>query len=232
MNGSASLRAVIFDLDGLLVDSEPLQFRAYRDAFQAHGVSFAESDWRTWHELGASASAWIEYTRSDVDPEAVRAAKKALYDGLIASELTLKPGARDLVEELASNGVRLSVASGSRVESIEACLARFGLADYFEGLFSATLTARKKPYPDIFDLAVGEMDVSADEAVVIEDSPAGLQAALTANLTCVVCPDAFVSRDPDEFEQAALLVSSLSQLSTDVLDQVLWQSYRSRKSGG
>jgi hypothetical protein len=56
---ASSLKAVIFDLDGLLVDSEPLQFRAYREAFSSHGLPFTMSNWQRWHELGASASAWI-----------------------------------------------------------------------------------------------------------------------------------------------------------------------------
>jgi beta-phosphoglucomutase-like phosphatase (HAD superfamily) len=101
-DASSQLRAVIFDLDGLLVDSEPLQFRAYRDAFLDHGIHLTRSDWHTWHELGASAAAWLESGQIEgPDPESIRRAKKLIYDDLIASELVLKPGAGDLVETLA-----------------------------------------------------------------------------------------------------------------------------------
>jgi HAD superfamily hydrolase (TIGR01509 family) len=221
-DASSQLRAVIFDLDGLLVDSEPLQFRAYRDAFLDHGIHLTRSDWHTWHELGASAAAWLESGQIEgPDPESIRRAKKLIYDDLIASELVLKPGAGDLVETLAFYGVRLSVASGSRFESIEACLERFGLRNHFEQLFSATTTARKKPYPDIYHLAMDQMSLSPANTVAIEDSPAGLRAAVAAGLKCVVCPDHFVGYDPIEYDGAALLVSSLFDLDIASLDQVL-----------
>lgn len=215
----AKLEAVIFDLDGLLVDSEPLQFMAYRDAFAEFGLELTQPEWRLWHELGASASAWVEYRRWQVDPEAVRAAKKVRYEALIESDLRLKAGARGLVEELADAGIRLCVASSSRPESIAACLERFGLAAHFERQFSVTQTARKKPHPDVFDLALNEMRVSAAKAVAIEDSPVGLEAALAAGLPCVVCADGFIERTPAEYQGAALLVSSLAELGVDVLEQ-------------
>jgi beta-phosphoglucomutase-like phosphatase (HAD superfamily) len=162
VNSNASfLKAVIFDLDGLLVDSEPLQFRAYREAFSSYGLPFTVSDWQKWHALGASASIWIASMGWDLDAEIIRAEKKLRYDRFVESDLTLKPGARSLIEDLASNGIRLCVASGSRIESIQACLARFALLSHFEALFSATKTARRKPYPDVFNLCRPASLVSA-----------------------------------------------------------------------
>lgn len=213
--------AVIFDLDGLLVDSEPLQFRAYQAAFQAHGVELAEHEWRAWHEVGASAAAWVEFKGSNADPEAIRSTKQSVYEQLIEAELSLKPGAETLVRDLHSSGVRLCVASGSRIESIEACLGRFELLRYFEGLYSATTTPRKKPHPDVLQLALEQMSLSPHRTIVVEDSLAGLQAALAANLPCVICPDGFLAYDPAEYQGAALLVSSLADLSPQILGEVL-----------
>jgi HAD superfamily hydrolase (TIGR01509 family) len=216
-----SLKAVIFDLDGLLVDSEPLQFRAYQHAFSAHGIEFGEHDWATWHEVGASADAWLVFKGWRADPESIRSTKKAIYEQLIDAELTLKPGAAKLTQDLYSNGVRLCVASGSRIESIEACLNRFNLRQFFEGLFSATTARRRKPYPDVFELAMAEMGLSQSGTVVIEDSVVGLRAACAAGLPCVVCPDSFLVYDPDEYLGAALLIQSLSELDSNVLSEVL-----------
>lgn len=214
------LEAVIFDLDGLLVDSEPLQFRAYREAFARHGVTIERADWPRWHELEGSAARWLEVHGLERDAEHIRADKKALYDALIAEELELKPGARELVETLARE-YRLCVASGSRIESIRGCLQKFSLDICFEQLFSATAVARKKPYPDVYLEALAVMDVPAGRALAIEDSVTGLGAALAADLRCVVCPDSFLPKPRSAYTGAALIVDSLTELSPGILRDLI-----------
>lgn len=226
------LDGVIFDLDGLLVDSEPLQFRAYRSAFLAHGLVFLEDDWQTWHEVGASAAAWLQFKGWNADAEAIRSTKKSIYEELIKAELTLKPGAGRLVRDLHSSGLRLCVASSSRIESIDACLERFDLRQCFAGLYSATNTPRKKPHPDVFELAIAQMGFSRHGIIVIEDSLAGLRAARAANLPCIVCPDGFLAYDPTEYQAATLLVSSLDELSPQILGEVLDAWLQTTQPGG
>lgn len=206
-----SLEAIIFDLDGLLVDSEPLQFRAYREAFASCGVRFEQEDWTRFHDLEASASRWIEHNGIDVDPEAVRSKKKGIYERLIQTELKLKPGASELVEAL-TRKFRLCVASSSRPESIDVCLRKFGLETCFEGLVSAVELPRKKPHPDVYFAALAHLNLSADAAIAIEDSVAGLRAATLAGLRCVVCPDSFVPTDHALYDEAVLVVDSLGEL--------------------
>ena len=210
---------VIFDLDGLLVDSEPLQFRAYREAFKSHGVDIGIGDWPRWHALEASAHRWIEAFDLELDAETIRAEKKIIYEALIETELELKPGAKALAEAL-SQCSRLCVASGSRPESISACLERFDIAYLFEDAFSATLLPRKKPHPDVYLEALARMRVEARNALAIEDSPTGLQAATAAGLRCVVCPDSFVPAKAETFTEAALVVDSLEDLSTDAITRL------------
>jgi len=213
------LEVVIFDLDGLLVDSEPLQFRAYQKAFADCGIAFAAADWPRWHRLEASASRWVEVHGLNVDPEEIRARKKILYDALVAGELALKPGARRLVETLAGT-YRLCVASGSRPESIRSCLDRFSLTRYFEKQFSATLLARKKPYPDVYLQALTNMRVPGRNTLAIEDSLTGLQAASAAGIKCIVCPDNFLPLSNEQFHAAARVVDSLDELSPRVLEKI------------
>ena len=211
------LEVVIFDLDGLLIDSEPLQFEAYREAFSRYGASLELSDWPEWHRLEASAARWIDANDLSLDAEEIRAEKKTLYDALIEDKLTLKPGARQLVETL-SNRFRLCIASGSRLESIEASLGKFSLAPHFERLFSATQLRRKKPYPDVYLEAIAKMQVSPRNALVIEDSVTGLQAAVSAGIGCVVCPDTFVPSPLADYAGAALMVNSLEELTVTKLE--------------
>jgi HAD superfamily hydrolase (TIGR01509 family) len=214
------LECVVFDLDGLLVDSEPLQFRAYREAFALHGVAIDLSDWRRWQEVEASVPRWVELDGLEVDPEAVRADKKALYEELVMQELVLKPGAGSLVREAATH-CRLCVASGSRREAIEACLGKFGLDRHFESFFSGTELERSKPHPDVYVHALASMGVAAQRALAIEDSVQGLAAASAAGLQCVVCPDTQHPRPKSDFAGAALLVDSLEELNVEVLERIL-----------
>lgn len=220
MNKTTELELVVFDLDGLLVDSESLQFEAYRDVFSRHGAEFDYRDWPRWHQLEASARRWIEAQGLDLDAELIREQKKQHYEQLIETRLKLKPGARELIENL-SGQVRLCVASGSRIESIEACLARFSLLGHFEQLFSATTLKRKKPHPDVYLEALGRTSVSAFNAIALEDSPTGLQAALGAGILCVVCPDSFLPHPPEAYEGAARIVGSLADLDFAALRALL-----------
>ena len=213
------LEVLIFDLDGLLVDSEPLQFRAYREAFSRNGVSLKLSDWPEWQKLEGSAARWIEAHDLPLDAERLRAEKKGLYEALIEDELTLKPGARSLVETL-SNQFRLCIASGSRPESIVASLNRFSLMPHFEKLFSAAHLRRSKPYPDVFEEALSRMQVAPQRALVIEDSVTGLQAATSAGIRCVVCPDTFTPSPLTDYAGAALVVNSLEELTLPELERL------------
>ena len=138
---------------------------------------------------------------------------------LIETQLTLKPGARQLVENL-SGHCRLCVASGSRPESIEACLNRFSLTPFIEQQFSATLLKRKKPYPDVYIEALSKMQVASRNALAIEDSMAGLQAAISAGISCVVCPDSFIPIAPSSYVGASLIVESLEELTISGLRQL------------
>ncbi|NKC16598.1 MAG: HAD-IA family hydrolase [Gammaproteobacteria bacterium] len=206
------LEVVIFDLDGLLIDSEPLQYRAYKEAFAMHGITIELDDWPLWHRLEASAARWLQHFGLQGDAERIRDSKKVIYDRLIERELALKPGAQTLVRTLAEH-FRLCVASGSRLESIDACVEKFNLGGCFEASFSATTQARKKPYPDVYRHALRQMGCDAGSALAIEDSVTGLQAARAAHIPCIVCPDSFMPVEVYGYEDAALVVESLEQLS-------------------
>ncbi|TNF85841.1 MAG: HAD family phosphatase [Gammaproteobacteria bacterium] len=218
------LECVIFDLDGLMVDSEPLQYRAYRDAFAHYGFELSLSQWTQWRMLEASPRRWVEASGLPIDSEELRTRKKLIYDQMIATELTLKPGVVTLVDELAAS-YRLSVASGSRHESIYGCLERFSLLHHFDHLCSATAVERSKPYPDVYLHALGLLQADASATVALEDSPTGLAAATAADIRCVVCPDPFLPTPADAYADASLLVESLTQLDANRLEQLVLQPY-------
>lgn len=214
-----SLDCILFDLDGLLVDSEPLQYRAYRHAFAQFGIELDMNDWIQWHSAEASTRRWVEQRRYGIDVEALRDTKKLYYEDLIADELQPKPGAAALVADCAAQ-FELAVVSASRRESIEACLARFGLRDYFSCLVSGSESARSKPYPDPYLAALHSLQATALQAIALEDSVTGLRAANAAGIPCVICPDHFIPKAANAFADATLVTPSLQRLSADALRRI------------
>ena len=214
------LECLLFDMDGLLIDSDPLQFGAYRKAFAEFGYDLDIGAWTRWHEVEASCARFVAENNIGVDAAEVRARKKELYDRLIEEELVLKPGASKLVEDCATE-FRLALVSGSRLESIQACLEKFGLLQHFDVLVSGADQKRSKPYPDAYLAGMQRLDTSPKHAIALEDSPSGFRAAVAADLRCLVCPDDFRHGDPEAFEGAALIVSSLEEVDPDLLRGLL-----------
>ena len=213
------LECVLFDLDGLLVDSEPLQYRAYRHAFAQLDIDLSMDDWIRWHSVEASTARWVENEGLQLDVQQLRDCKKEYYGQLIAEELVLKQGARALIEDCASQ-LKLAVVSASRRESIEACLDKFDLLQHFSTLVSGSEVARSKPYPDPYLSAMKALNTSARHAIALEDSITGYRAAKAAGLKCVVCPDYFIPKAQADFAGADLVTDSLAKLGADELRRV------------
>ena len=213
------LECVLFDLDGLLVDSEPLQFRAYRHAFEQFGIDLGMQDWIQWHSAEASTQRFVESRQLDIDVQQLRRIKKDYYDKIIASELQAKPGVEALVKDCAGR-FELAVVSASRRESIEACLQKFELDHYFCLLISGNEVARSKPYPDPYLAAMRALRTTPERAIALEDSLTGYRAATAADLHCVVCPDHFIPKPTGAFDEAAWVTDSLQQVSADSLRHI------------
>ena len=213
-----TIEAIIFDLDGTLVDSEPLQFQAFNEAFSQHGkpATPAEYDqWRHWEVIPR----WIESRGLSLHPDSIRAVKKSVYDRLIREKITLKPGARELVET-ASAHFRLAVASGSRRDSIMRCLNKFALLERFETLCSTSEVGHGKPHPGVFIETARKMSIPPAKAVAIEDSVTGLKAAKSAGMACIVCPDQFLPAPRSLLRTADLIVDSLEDLTVEKIKQL------------
>ena len=214
------IEIVIFDLDGLLVDSEPLQYEAYNHVFSRHGHPVTLEVWHGWSNFESRpAKLWIESFDLPLDAEEIADEKKVIYDRLIREKLELKPGAKKLVEVL-SGDLRLCIASGSRIESIESSMRKFGLYDCFEEFISTTTVRRNKPHPDVFLEAASRMGGSPSTCVVIEDSVVGLQAAKAADMACIVCPDAFASNPLTKYVAADVVVDTLEQVTMQTVKKL------------
>ena len=213
-------KLIIFDLDGLLIDSQSLQHEAYSRVFSQYDQPISKKDWVDfWIHKSGGPKKWIELRKLNLDHQKIRDEKKVIYDELIQTKMKLKSGARGLVNLLYKE-FPLIVASGSRIESIELCLKKFNLANKFKHLISDVEMEKRKPHPDVFLYSAKMMNVEPEDCLVFEDSIAGLQSAKSAGMKCVVCPDNFSNLNIEQYKDADKIVDQLSDVNLDMIKSI------------
>ena len=185
------MRAVLFDFDGVLVDSEPLHYRAFRDCLAAEGIHVTEAEYTStfvgyddWTALRlALEQRGVATAPARVHELAER--KAGIYEALLP-EVPFYPGARDLVRALAAE-VPLAIASGALHDEIERTLVAGGLADAFTAIVGADDVRRTKPHPEPYLAAMRALSarapgISPPQCLVIEDSTTGVTAGRAAGM--------------------------------------------------
>ena len=208
-----SIAAVVFDLDGVLVDSEHLWDRARRELVAEVGGEWGDD--ATKAMMGMSSLEWSRYMHDelsvDVPPEQISAAVVERLERLYREELPLLPGARETVIALAATWP-LGLASSSNREIIDLVLELAGLREYFVATVSSEEVARGKPAPDVYLAAARRLDVPPAECVAVEDSTNGLRSAAAAGMTVIALPNWRFPPWGDALRLAAAVVSSLDEL--------------------
>ncbi|CAH0533290.1 Hexitol phosphatase B [Vibrio stylophorae] len=218
------MKAVLFDMDGVLVDSEPVWGVAERETL-AH-----------WH--GTPSQSLLESTKGmfyrdfldfiaaqlaleNFDLDAADAMLIGKMTVAFEQTLTLNPGALNLANELKANDVKMAIASSSPSKFIETLYKRFFIPqDVKMKCLSGEFMEKRKPHPDIFLLAAQALDVAPQDCVVIEDSANGLLAAKAAGMVCILMP-AEDAQD-ERFALADHTIASLTELTPALMTEI-WQ---------
>ena len=183
------MQAVIFDMDGVIIDSEPLHFRAEKRLFRELGIEIAVAEHQGY--VGQTSRAmWGRIRRQyglSLSLEELVAHSRRLIRELITAALPdlLIPGLTECLDYLRDRGLDLLLASSSEKALIELVLKKFDLEDYFPHRVSGDEVGRGKPAPDIFLLAAARAGISPAGCLVIEDSAHGVRAAKAAGMTCI-----------------------------------------------
>lgn len=188
-------RALLFDLDGLMVDSEPVWFEVQRDFARAHGGEWTPELARACVGGGLVNALKILGDALGFVPDMDRD-RAAMTDAFVArvAELTLKPGCRELVEAATARAVPCAVASSSTKRLVDAALERVGLRDRFQAVVTGDDVEQAKPAPDIFLRAAARLGVAPADCVVLEDSMLGVRAARAAGMGVIAVPESDLPR--------------------------------------
>ncbi|MDH6520847.1 HAD superfamily hydrolase (TIGR01509 family) [Streptomyces sp. SAI-135] len=201
--------AVIFDLDGTLVDSEPNYYEAGRRTLAEHGVpDFTWADHQRYVGISTreTVTRWKSLYGLRASVAELLADKNRRYLELARTATRVYPEMRKFVELLAGEGVPMAVASGSSPEAIDAILAGTGLDAYLRTTVSADEVPHGKPAPDVFLEAARRLGARPADCVVLEDAAPGAAAAHAAGMRCIAVPYVAAQADAPEFARAGLLL--------------------------
>ncbi len=209
------LRAILWDNDGVLVDTEQLFYEANRELFLPLGLELSAQHFFDWY-LADNCGAWhlLQPQLSEAQMEAERSARNVRYAARLAAEhIPAIDGVAEVLAALAPR-LRMGVVTSSNRDHFDIIHGRLDLRQYFDFVLTHESYPHSKPSPDPYLLGLERMGVRADEALVIEDSPRGLQAALAAGIRCIILRNALTCHH--DFPGAWRVVDTMAQVRAEV----------------
>ena len=209
------LQAILWDNDGVLVDTERLFYDANRELFRPLGLELSEQHFFDWY-LADNRGAWhlLEPAMDEAQIDAARAQRNERYALRLASEhIPAIDGVAEVLASLAPR-VRMAVVTSAIGAHFDIIHARLPLRRHFEFVLTHESCANSKPSPDPYLLGLERLGVAADAALVVEDSPRGLQAAMAAGIRCVVLRNALTRGYG--FPGAYRVVDTMAELLTEI----------------
>jgi HAD superfamily hydrolase (TIGR01509 family) len=186
------MKLVIFDMDGLLFDTEKPSFRALKEASEKRGFTFTLEHYKQVMGMphAKSREALEKMFEGKISYEEMIGEYRERFRKILADEgIGVKPGVKQLLDAIDERGMKKCIASSSARETIAAYLKQTGLEDRFDFYISGNEVKNGKPYPDIFLEACKIAGEPVESAIVLEDSLNGLKAACAAGIRCVLVPD-------------------------------------------
>lgn len=210
------LKALIFDFDGLILDTETPEVEEWTNIYKEHGLDFPFNDWvQTVGGYGLSNFDAAEHIASlsqgRLEPASMRSLHAERSLARIHSQAVM-PGIMDMIQNAKANNMKVAIASSSHHQWVDGHAKRLGIFHLFDKVICAddVLPGRTKPNPDLYLLALEQLQVQKNEAVVFEDSPNGVKAANRAGIFVVAVVNPLTSKLA--IEGANLRVNSLSEL--------------------
>lgn len=215
------LKAVLFDMDGVLVDTEDLTFRAAQLMFREHGIHVTHEDFRPY--IGTGENSYIGNVARKygfaVDIPRDKARMYTLFGELARGQLRALPGVEDFLALCRGRGLKIAVATSADYVKMMINLKETGLEpESFDALVNGQDIVNKKPDPEIYLKTASLLGVKPYECLVVEDAVNGIEAAIAAGMKCLAVTNSF---GREELGSADLICDSLEDIQPEVLDSIM-----------
>ncbi len=207
------LRAILFDHDGTLVDSEPIHYQLWNQVLGRYGVTISEDVFNSvcaGMPTITNAHDLIKRFKICVNAQDLAEEKHAVTkEFLVDHAYPLMPGVTDAIRELHAQGLNLAIVTGANQHSVGATVRSYSFDRHFEFVISADDVQKSKPAPDCYLLALEKLGLKAEECLAIEDTEHGLNAAADAGIPCLVIPTALSSAH--NFDRATAVLNGMPE---------------------
>lgn len=211
--------AVIFDLDGVLIDSEDLQYKAYCEVLAPYDRKPTFDEYAEhWIAAGRGPEYAVRTWQLPIEPDELRRVRSPIYHKLLCAEVTLMPGVVPALERLYKH-FPMAIATNSIRQDVDHVVERFGLQKFFRSVVSRDDYRRAKPEPDAFLTAAAKLETPANLSVVIEDAHKGVLAAHRAGAHCIAVPNKWTAKN--DFALADTVIASLDELTPELVERVI-----------
>lgn len=212
------LQAVIFDMDGVIIDSEPAHYQVNQRLFHELAIPVSLAEYQTFIGLSNTSMWTILKSKYHLEPsvsELVDMQVKGNFDYIMTEAIEPIPGVSELIQLLTTNRIKLAIASSSPHSIINLVMARFNFRSFFSGIISGENLAHGKPAPDIFWAAAKIIEESPENCLVIEDSTNGVKAAKDAGMKCI----GFQNKNsgPQVLSRSDLIIDHFTKLNLEMM---------------
>lgn len=218
MNGNL-VRAVIWDMDGVIVNTGPYHCRSWQYVFKKQGINFTEEDFQ--HIFGQRNDNIIRKTLerdlNQAEVDAIAQDKEEFFRRIVKQDLKAFPGVTDLLQVLKNNSIAAAIASSAPMENIQLILNELGLEDYFQAIVYGREVSEGKPSPQGYLLAAQKLGVKAQNCIGIEDAVAGVTAINRAGMSSIAITN---THPAERLFEADLVVDSLEKVTLADLNRL------------
>lgn len=220
------MQALIFDFDGLILDTEVPDYQCWQELYAEHGTSLPLETWAS--NIGLAAGHFDPHTHLEntvgrsIDRARMTAKRRARFLELLAEQAIL-PGVESYISEGKQRGLKIGLASSSDSDWVVGHLTRLGLVEQFDCIRCADHVSKAKPDPELYLAVLKAFGLPASQAIAFEDSPNGITAAKRAGLFCVTVPNPMTSQL--SLSHADLRLTSMAEMS---LADLLTMAHKSK----
>jgi beta-phosphoglucomutase family hydrolase len=219
---ATDIQAIIFDMDGVIIDSEGNQSRSLEKILQEHGVEPVFNEVGVVQVVGMTAKANLSRLKEKHDlktsVEELEKRKNELYEEMLDEGVTPMPGLFELFEYLSDKPFKKAIASSSSKRNINTVVKLLEAEAHFDAIVSGEEVERSKPAPDIFLEAARRLGVASKHCVVLEDSPVGVAAGRAADMHVIAVPNRYTKHH--DFDAADRIISSLKELDMALINSL------------